>query len=138
MHKFKPSYLQQSTACSYFAWLTTSLRVGGWTASCLPGLCRGGRQAGATVLSCLVWRCELSLPYRPTNAFCVGVRPAVALHRPTHSDTDLTQNPPVRRSGRLNSHRHARHDKTVLSVSCLAWRCELSLISACTRLSYLY
>ena len=24
-----------------------------------------------------------------------------------------------------NSHRHARHDKTVLSVSCLAWRCEL-------------
>jgi len=43
----------------------TSLRVGGQAArrSCLPGLRRGGggRQAGATVLSCLVWRCELAL-----------------------------------------------------------------------------
>ena len=31
--------------------------------SCLPGLRRGGggRQAGATILSCLVWRCELTL-----------------------------------------------------------------------------
>jgi len=48
------------------AWRTTSLRVGGRAArrSCLPGLRRGGgggRQAGATVLSCLVWRCELAL-----------------------------------------------------------------------------
>jgi len=25
----------------------------------------------------------------------------------------------------LNSHRHTRHDNTVLCVSCLAWRCEL-------------
>jgi len=28
-------------------------------------------------------------------------------------------------SGRLSSHRHTRHDKTVLSVSCLVCRCEL-------------
>ena len=40
----------------FFSWRTTSLRVGGRAArrSCLPGLRRGGggRQAGATVLSC--------------------------------------------------------------------------------------
>ena len=52
--------MQQSTACLHFAWRTTSLRVGGRAArrSYLPGLRRGGggRQAGATVLSCLVWR----------------------------------------------------------------------------------
>jgi len=97
---------------------------------CLPGLRRGGggRQAGATVFSCLVWLCDLSLPDSPTSAFCVGVRPAVALPRPTHSDTDQRQNAPVWRSGRLNNlHRHTRHNKTVLSVSCLAWQCELAL-----------
>ena len=54
------------------------------------------------------------------------MRSAVALRRPTHSDTDQTQNAPVRRSGRLNTHRHTGHDKTVASVSCLAWRCELT------------
>jgi len=47
-----------------FSRRTTSLIVGGRAArrSCLPGLRRGGggRQAGATVLSCLVWRCELT------------------------------------------------------------------------------
>jgi len=29
---------------------------------------------------------------------------------------------------KLNLYRHTRHDKTVLSVSCLAWRCELARI----------
>jgi len=55
-------------------------RSGGYRRSCLPGLrCGGGgRQAGATVLSCPVWRCELSWPDHPTSAFCVRVRPAVA------------------------------------------------------------
>jgi len=50
--------------------------------SCLPGLRRGGggRLAGAAVLSCLVWRCELT----------AGVRPEVALRRPTHFDADRT------------------------------------------------
>ena len=43
----------------------------------------------------------------PTSVFCVGVRPAVALRRPTHSDTDQTQNASVWRPSRLNSHRHA-------------------------------
>jgi len=41
---------------------TASLRVGGRAdrRRCLPGLRRGGggRQAGATVLLCLAWRCE--------------------------------------------------------------------------------
>ena len=33
-----------------------------------------------------------------------------------------------------NSHRHSRHDKTVLSVSCLAWRCELDIVIDVFRL----
>ena len=40
-----------------------------------------------TVLSFLVWRCELSRPDRPTSAFCVGVRPAVAPAAPAPPDT---------------------------------------------------
>ena len=68
--------------------------------SCMAGLRRGGSG------HCLRHRCD----------------------RPTHSDADPTQNAPVWRSGRLNSHRpHTRHDKTVLSVSCLAWQCELGI-----------
>jgi len=62
--KCRFSRMQQFAACLHFAWRTTSLRVSGRAArrSCLPGLHRGGgRQAGATVLSCLVWRCELAL-----------------------------------------------------------------------------
>ena len=54
--------MQQSTACLHCAWRTTSLRVGG-RVSRRSFLRRGGggRQAGATVLSCLVWWCELAL-----------------------------------------------------------------------------
>jgi len=65
------------TACLHFAWRTTSLRVGGG----------GGRLSGATVLSCLLWQYELSRPDRPTNAFCVVVRPAVAPAVPAPPDT---------------------------------------------------
>ena len=43
-----------------------------------------------TGLYCRVSRCELSVPDRRTSAFCVRVRPAVALRRPTHSDTERT------------------------------------------------
>jgi len=75
--------------------------------------------------SCLVLSGLAMWVDRRTSAFCVGVRLAVALRRPTHSDTDQTQNAPAWLSGRLSSHRHTTHDKTVLSVSCLAWRCEL-------------
>ena len=39
---------------------------------------------------CRVRRCELSRPDRPTSAFCVGVRPAVALRLQTHSDAERT------------------------------------------------
>jgi len=63
--KFGFSHVQQSTGCLHFAWRTTLLRVGGQAAkrSCLAGLRRGGggRQAGATVFPCLVWRFELAL-----------------------------------------------------------------------------
>ena len=34
-----------------------------------------------------------------------------------------------------SSHRHARHDKTVLSASCLAWRCELDNCSERVQIS---
>ena len=97
-----------------FSWRITWLRAGGPAArrSCLAGLRRGGgRQAGAAVLSCLVWRSHCA-------AGCT----------PTHAERAL-----VGRSGRLNSHRHTRHDKTVLSVSCLAWYYELALTINCPR-----
>ena len=57
-------------------------------------------------------RCKLSRPDRPTSPFCATRHTA-------------TLNALVGRSGRLNSHRHTRHDKTVLSVSCLVCQCEL-------------
>ena len=74
----------------------------------------------------LVWRCELSRPDLPTSAFCMrrsasGGRTGsacAARHTPT-------LNALVGRSGRLSSHRHTRHDKTLLSASCLVCRCEL-------------
>jgi len=118
--------MQQFTACLHFVRSTTSLRVGGRAArrSCL--LCRrrggGGRLAGAgraAVLSCLVRRCELTTGQVRSASECVRWSHCAAQHTPT-------QNALVRRSGRLSSHRHTRQDKTVLSVSCLAWRCELS------------
>jgi len=59
---FRFSHMQQSTACLRSAWSTMSVRVGSQAArySCLTGLGLGGsRQAGVTVLSCLVWQCEL-------------------------------------------------------------------------------
>ena len=74
---------------------------------------------------CRVRQCELCPPDRPTSAFCVGVRPAVASAMPTSPDTLPTLNALIRQSGRLGSYRHTRHDKTVLSVSCLACRCKL-------------
>jgi len=70
-------------------------------------------------------RCKLSRPDRPTSPFCVGVRPAVAPAVPSATRHTATLNALVGRSGRLNSHCHTRHDKTVLSVSCLVCQCEL-------------
>ena len=106
-----------------FSWRTTSLRVGGRAArsGCLPGLRRGGggRLAGATVLSCLVWRCELTSGQVRSASECVRRSHCAARYTPT------TQNALVGWWGRLNSHRHTRHDKTVQSVSCLVCRCEL-------------
>jgi len=58
-----------------------------------------------TVLSCLVWRCELSPPDRQTSAFSVGVCSAAQCDRRTHSDGERT-------CPAVNSHRHTRQDKT--------------------------
>jgi len=73
--------MPQSAACLHFAWHTASLRVGGRAArrSCLPGVRRGGggRQAGATVLSCLLWRCELSRPDRTGSAWATRHTPTL-------------------------------------------------------------
>jgi len=78
-------------------------------------------------LSCPVWcggvNCELTVGQVRSG---VGVRPAVALRRPTHTDADQTQNAPVWRSDRLSSHGHTRHDESVQCVSCWAWPCELA------------
>ena len=100
---FRFSHMQQSTACLCSAWSTMSVRVGSQAArySCLTGLGLGGsRQAGITVLSCLVWQCELSLPDK-----CVQRR-SVSGGTGTASAT-------------------AVYEKTVLSLLCLACRCEL-------------
>ena len=111
-------------------------RSGGRLRSCLPGLRRGGggRQAGAAVLSCLVWWCELSRPDRQAGAFCVclcrsvsggAVRPPDALRRRTHlsggradsihtatPDTTRLPRPPVDRrrrdAGQAGSYAAAR------------------------------
>jgi len=80
--------MQQSTACLHFAWCTTSLRVGGRAArrSCLPGLrCGGGRLAGAAVLSCLVWRCELIARQVRSASECVRRSHCAARHTPTQT-----------------------------------------------------
>jgi len=78
-----------------FSCRTTSLRVSDRAArrSCLPGLrCGGGgRQAGAAVLSCLVWRCEMTAGQVRSASECVRR----TLRRRTHSDTDQTQNAPL-------------------------------------------
>ena len=104
----------------HFAWRTTSLRVGGRAArrSCLPGLRRGGgRQAGAAVLSCLVWRCELTAGQVSSASECVRRSHCTARHT-------TTQNAVVVLSGRLSSHRHTP-DTTKQKQSCLCrvWRC---------------
>jgi len=111
--KFRHNHMQQSTACLHFAWRTTSLRVGGQAArrSCLPCLRRGGggRQAGATVLSCLVCRCEVddcSERVQTSNFL---------------SATVLS----CRQS---NSHLRRGHDTDKTVLFCLAWRCELAVI----------
>ena len=82
------------TACLYFAWSTTLLRVGGLAAR----------------LACIA---AAAVPARP-------------LQPPNTSDADTTQNAPVWRSGPLSSH-HTRHNKSIVSVSCLAWRCEFHI-----------
>ena len=69
---------------------------------------------------CRIRRCELS---RPDT--CV-LRRSASGGRTAPPDTDQTQNSPSGGQA-VSSHRHTRHDKTVLS--CLAWRCELALSS---------
>ena len=123
--------MQQSTACLHFAWRTTSLRVGGRVArrSCLRRG-GGGRQAGAAVLSCLVWRCELTAGQVRSASECVQRSHCSAGHTPTQTGhrTHLS-------GGRADSVHTATpdttHDKTVLSVSCLMWRCEVALSVLC-------
>jgi len=97
---------------------------------------------------CRVRRCELSRPDRPVRQVrsvseCVRRSHRQCLRRPTHSDAEgtcLAVGPthlhlhlpitvPTRFRAishhRLNSQRHTRHDKTVLTVSCLVCRYEL-------------
>ena len=92
-----------------------SLRVGGRAArhSYLPGLRRGGgsRQAGVTVLSCLMCQCELDN--------CSG-----------RVQTSNFLSATVLHCRESNSHRWSGRDTDKTVLSCLAWRCELSLTVA--------
>ena len=118
--------MQQSTACLHFAWHTTSLRVGGRAArrSCLAGLRRGGgdRQAGATVLSCLVWRQVRSA------SECVRRSHRQCLRRPTHSDAE--------RSCRADPFHTTTPDTTRRSCLCRVRRCKLSRLDRPTSAFY--
>jgi len=78
-----------------------------------------------TVLSCLVWRCELSRPDRHTGAFCVWSASECVGRRSATAGCTPTQNALVRRSSRFSSHRLIRHtqDRLVLSGG----RCELGI-----------
>jgi len=115
------SHTQQSTACLQFAWRTTSMRVGGRAArrSCLPGMRRGGggRQADATVLSCLVWRCELTTGQVRSASECVQRSHCAARHTPlqTRHRTHLS-------GCRADSVHTATPDTTKQSCRCRVWR----------------
>ena len=83
-----------------------------------------------------VWRPSVCPSVRPSHLAAAGrgcgfaaVGPAARRYRSIAAlpAGRRSRNAPVWRSGRLSSHRHTRHDKTVLSVSCLACRCELAL-----------
>ena len=58
---------------------------------------------------------------RRTSAFSVGVRPAVALRRPTHCDTDQARNAPVWRSAD-SVHTAITPDTTKQSCRRRVWR----------------
>jgi len=119
--------MQHFTTCLHFAWRKTSLRVGGRAArrSCLRRG-GGGRQAGAAVLSCLVWRCELTAGQVRSASECVRRSHCAARHTPTQTRqrTHLS-------GCRADSIHTATPDTTkqpMQSVSCLAWRCKLALM----------
>ena len=82
--------MQQSTACLHFHGVQRRwLRVGGRAArsSCLSGLRRGGggRLAGAAVLSCLVWRCEMTTGQVRSASECVRRSHCAARRTPTQT-----------------------------------------------------
>jgi len=101
-----------------FSW--SSLRVSGRAAkrSCLPGLRRGGgRLAGTAVLSCLVWRCELTAgqvscasEYVRRSHCAAGHTPTQTRHRTPMSDC------------RADSIHTATPDTTKPSSLCRVWR----------------
>ena len=116
---FRFSHMQQTTVC--FLWRTTSLRVGGRAArrSCLTGPRRGGggRLAGAAVLSCLVWRCELTARQVRSVSECVRRSHCATQHTPTQTRhrTHLSD-------GRADSIHTATSDTTNQSCMCRVWR----------------
>jgi len=77
---------------------------------------------------CRVKRCELSRLDRPTSAFCIGVRPAVApavLRRPTHSDAERTC--PVVGPTQFTPPHQTRQDGPVCVVSGVNWTIALNV-----------
>ena len=87
-------------------------------AACLACIAAVDRQAQHSCLVC----CQLSRPDK-----CVLRRSATGGHSGSACTTRHTPtlNTIVRPVCLLNSHRHNRHDKTIVSVSCRARRCEL-------------
>jgi len=101
----------------------SSLRVGGRAArrSCLPGLRRGAGGRLAVVLSCLVWRCELTAGQARSASECFRRSNCAAGHTSTQTRhrTHLS-------GCRADSIDTATPETTKqFCLSCLAWTCEL-------------
>jgi len=100
-------------ACDSLMWLSVLYSVLlTYLRACLP---KANSQHHAihdtdrTVLSCLVWRCELSRLDRQTGAFCVWSVSECVMRvqcdRRTHSDAEHT-------CPAVSSHRHTRQDRS--------------------------
>jgi len=123
--------MQQSTACLHFRGVQRCCVEAVGPAR--PARGGGGRQAGAAVLSCLVWRCELAAGQVRSASECVRRSHCAAGRTPTQTRhrTHLS-------GGRADSIHTATPDTTKQSCLCRVWRggvnklqsgtCEVAMI----------
>jgi len=114
-----------STACSQFAWRTTSLCVGGRAArrSYLPGLrvtaAEVDRQARR---SCLVWWCKLTTGQVRSASKCVRRSHCTARHTPTQTRHRMHLSGGRADSIHTSHHYTRQWDTTKQFCLCRVWR----------------